>query len=384
MIVTRLKLKNWRNFRSLDVPLRERGFIIGPNASGKSNFLDVFRFLRDIVNPSGGGLQKAVNDRGGITKIRCLAARRDPEVSIEVHLAANVDVEAEWVYSISFRSEGKGKQRLILSSEKAIHSDRPVFERPDEHDEKDGIRLTETYLENLNSNAEFREIADFFRSLTYLHLLPQLLRFSDAFSQTNVEDDPFGQAFLQRIAKCTKRTRESRLRRIQDALQVAVPQLRELRFDRDAVSGKPHLEARYDHWRPNAGWQREDQFSDGTLRLIGLMWVLLEGDSLLLMEEPELSLNDGIVRRIPELISRMQRKAKYRRQVLISTHSEALLSDPSIDGREVLRLEPTPEGTEVKGLTDEDKALLKSGFPVSEVLMPKTKPSKIEQLELLF
>ncbi|MDD9857444.1 MAG: AAA family ATPase, partial [Gammaproteobacteria bacterium] len=59
MIVSRLTLKNWRNFREADVPLRERQFIVGPNASGKSNLLDVFRFLRDIAKPDGGGLQKA-------------------------------------------------------------------------------------------------------------------------------------------------------------------------------------------------------------------------------------------------------------------------------------------------------------------------------------
>jgi hypothetical protein len=53
-------------------------------------------------------------------------------------------------------------------------------------------------------------------------------------------------------------------------------------------NGRPHLEAIYDHWRPGAGKQKEDQFSDGTLRLIGLLWSLQEGDSLLLLEEPEL------------------------------------------------------------------------------------------------
>ncbi len=56
MFVSRIKLKNWRNFTEVDIPLREIVYLIGPNASGKSNFLDVFRFLRDIVNPKGGGL----------------------------------------------------------------------------------------------------------------------------------------------------------------------------------------------------------------------------------------------------------------------------------------------------------------------------------------
>ncbi|MDP8314874.1 MAG: AAA family ATPase [Candidatus Celaenobacter antarcticus] len=40
MIVSRLILKNWRNFRNVDVNLRERQFLVGPNASGKSNLLE--------------------------------------------------------------------------------------------------------------------------------------------------------------------------------------------------------------------------------------------------------------------------------------------------------------------------------------------------------
>ena len=50
MFVTRLVLKNWRNFRDVNVSLRESTYLLGANASGKSNLLDVFRFLRDISN----------------------------------------------------------------------------------------------------------------------------------------------------------------------------------------------------------------------------------------------------------------------------------------------------------------------------------------------
>jgi len=41
--------------------------------------------------------------------------------------------------------------------------------------------------------------------------------------------------------------------------------------------------------------------SDGTIRLIGLFWSLLEGDAPLLLEEPELSLHSEIVKRLPAL-----------------------------------------------------------------------------------
>ena len=46
----KLYLENWRNFPRAEIDLGNRVFFIGPNASGKSNLLDAFRFLRDIVS----------------------------------------------------------------------------------------------------------------------------------------------------------------------------------------------------------------------------------------------------------------------------------------------------------------------------------------------
>jgi len=257
-----------------------------------------------------------------------------------------------------------------------------LLERPDKKDLEDTERLKQTFLEQVITNADFREIYRFLESVTYLHLVPQLLRFSEFFQGKQMEDDPFGQGFLERIAGTTEKTRKSRLAKIEKALQIAVPNLKQLQFDRDPKSGKPHLAALYSHWRPNAGWQREDQFSDGTLRLIGLLWSLLEGDSLLLLEEPELSLNAGIVAQIAPLIYRMQRQRK--RQVLISTHSESLLSDKGIDGREVLLITPVSEGFRVDVSADisEVRTLLDAGLAVGEVLLPRSKPRKLNQLGL--
>jgi predicted ATPase len=384
MIISRLRLKNWRNFRKVDASLRERVFVIGPNASGKSNLLDVFRFLRDIAKPEGGGLQRAVKDRGGITKLRCLLARKDTEVMIEVELAEKVDGPPIWRYILGFKSEGKGAQRVFVTREivENIAEKKNLLNRPEAEDESDQDRLTQTHLEQISANKEFRPLADFFGSLTYLHLVPQLLKYTDLLGNSRMEGDPFGQSFLERIAKTQDRARDARLRKIEDALRACVPNMRNLKFVRDETTGTPHLEALYEHWRPDAGWQREEQFSDGTLRLLGIMWSLLEGDSLLLLEEPELSLNEDIVRQIPPLIWKMQREAKYRRQVFVTTHSEALLQDKSIDPREVLRLEPTGDGTEVHETSSKEQELVKSGYSVAEVLLPKVKPGNVDQFSL--
>jgi len=382
MLISRLKLKNWRNFQSLDVPLRNRTYIIGPNASGKSNLLDVFRFLRDICKPVGGGLQKAIEDRDGITKLRCIHARKDNEVLIHVSLSEEPDSDPVWEYALGFKPEGKGAQRILITQEKVWHQGKLVLNRPDKADKADVLRLTQTALEQINANVEFRELADFFRETSYLHLVPQLLKNAERISGRIIEDDPFGQGLLQRIAKSQQKTRDARLRRIQQALEKAVPQFSELKFDQDKVTGMPHLVASYQHWRPYGAWQRESQFSDGTLRLIGLLWMLQESNSLLLLEEPELSLNDAIVSHIPLMIDRVLRKQKaFGRQVVITTHSTMLLKAP-IDGRSIALLEAQPEGTSARLPSEIELGLMDSGLSAADVLMPKTRPANIDQLGL--
>jgi len=380
MIVSNIILKNWRNFRNAEAELGRRMFLIGPNASGKSNFLDAFRFLRDIARP-GGGLQKAVEDRGGISKIRCLAARKEPQIEIEVHLSSLHDQGIRWRYAIALRQESRGYRQPYLEYERVWKDDDLILDRPDASDRQDELRLTQTHLEQINANYAFREIAEFLETICYLHLVPQLLRHPEAFSGPALRDDPFGRNFLEKLAQTTEGTRKSRLLKIEKVLQLAVPQLKELSVTKDDV-GKPHLAAIYEHWRLRGARQQEEEFSDGTLRLVGFLWALLDGDSLLLMEEPELYLHTAIIRRLPGLLWRIQTKKK--RQMLISTHSYDLLLDSGIGGEEVLLLIPDTEGTTIRTASSikEVRALLESGVSVAEATLPRTEPRNIDQLSL--
>jgi len=385
MIVSQIILKNWRNFRSVNVRLGERMFLLGPNACGKSNFLDLFRFLYDIVR-TGGGLQEAVQVRGGISKIRCLSARNDPNVEIEIHLSDNSSQKPLWKYAIGIKQEARGYRQPYLFYEKVWKGEALLLNRPDEDDKKDNIRLTQTHLEQINSNQSFREISDFFESVLYLHIIPQLIRNPDAFSGLPVAGEPFGRDFLLRVAKTNEKTRKIRLEKIEKVLKLAIPQLETLSYVKDE-RGIPHLEAIYEHWNPKSGKLREEQFSDGTLRLIGLLWSLLEGDELLLLEDPELSLNTEIVNKIPSLISNLQRKRK--KQVIISTHSTDLLSDKDVVGEEVLLFKPGADGTEVQLFSSNKyvRKLLEGGMSVADAVVAHSKPGNIEkmyQLELSF
>lgn len=212
MYIKQVTLKNWRNFRSAEGELSQVSYVLGANAAGKSNFLDIFRFLRDIAKPEGGGLQKAVNDRGGVPKIRCLHARNDTEIRLEVSFVEKLeDEEVTWKYILGFKPEGKGKHRNIISCEEVWYKGTKKLSRPDKNDKADLLLLTETALEQTRANKDFREISDFFQNITYLHLVPQLLKYGEKIGGNRIEDDPFGQGFLERLAKTPERTRTSRL-----------------------------------------------------------------------------------------------------------------------------------------------------------------------------
>jgi predicted ATPase len=382
MNFTRLQLHNWRNFVGVDLAIGTRLFITGPNASGKSNLLDAFRFLRDLAK-TGGGLQQAVNDRGGLSRIRCLAARRYPDVEVDVELQdTDGGSPTTWRYALGLQQEPRGARRLLLAYERGWHNNRQILDRPDEADRRDPWRLTQTHLEQIASNVAFRPVAETFQKTLYLHLVPQLLKHPNLANREAASEDPFGLKFLERVMGTPEKTRRTRLRKIQEALKIAVPELENLVDTRDE-QGMPHLEALYRHWRPHGGRQREDQFSDGTLRMIGLLWSLLEGDGLLLLEEPELSLHSKIVGKLPALIWRLQRARK--RQVILSSHSAELFGDRGIRPHEVALLHPRgSEGTRVELAADKQDVLLllEGGMTMADAVLPLTAPAKVEQLTL--
>jgi predicted ATPase len=260
-----------------------------------------------------------------------------------------------------------------------LRGDETLLDRPNDDDRADPARLTQTFLEQVNVNREFRAIATFFASIRYLHIVPQLVREPDR--SVGRANDPFGGDFLEQVANTQERTRNTRLRRIQEALRVAVPQLQEIELWRDA-RGTPHLRGKYQHWRPQGAWQTEEQFSDGTLRLMGLLWVTMDKEGPLLLEEPELSLHPEIVRVLPQMLARVQRPTG--RQILLSTHSPDILRDDGIGLDEVLLLVPGSEGTEVTTADShrDIRDLLDGGLSLADVVIPRTRPARAGQLAL--
>ena len=384
MIISKIELFNWKNFHRCEVGVQERCFVVGANAAGKSNFIDALRFLRDVAK-QGGGLQTAVRVRGGITKIRCLAAREQSNVKLAIELSESDSRELCWHYELNFKHTGGGirENQVKIVSEKVFsgREQRYVLDRSAETLGEDEETLKYTYLEQPNANKDFRVIQQFLQNVEYLNVVPQMVRESASSSYSGDKEDYYGRDFLKRLALLNDNTRRSYFRKINEFLKLAVPQLEELSFVKDEI-GVPHLEARYVHWRTRGSKQQEMQFSDGTLRLIGFLFALIDSNGVLLLEEPEINLHPGIVAQFPEFIAKIQRVKKGGRQVFITTHSYDILSNEGIAPEEVLLLTNSPEGTEVEVLSNVEKAknILAAGFSMADVVMPLTKPWSIESM----
>ena len=376
---TCVELDNWRNFKEVRLDLARRVFVVGPNATGKSNLLDVFRFLHDLVL-DGGGLAKAIEVRGSLKKVRSLFARSNSDVRVQV--TAKNGNEEGWRYELALKHRGTRDYAPLVTREVVERlpgtgrQAEIVLNRPDTDDKHDPQRLTQTAIQQVTANQQFRELADFFSTVVYLHAVPHLIREGLSAPKSAIGPDPYGRDLLQRIRETPAKSRDARLKRIGKILSEVTPQLRELSQIEDA-QGRPHLQANFQHWRPQGAYQDESQFSDGTLRLIGLLWALQEKAGPLLLEEPELSLHEAIVRRLAPFIYRAQ-KAQGR-QVLLSTHSVDLLADQGIAPEEVVLVQPSDDGSKaVLGASiPEVRQLMRAGIPASEAILPRTRTKQL-------
>lgn len=381
--LTRITLGNWRNFRRVDLPVGERMVVVGPNAAGKANLLDALRFLRQVAS-LGGGLRAAVDARGGMAGVRCLAARGldRGRVRMRVEMGGESDGRSA-AYELAFGAEPRGLRRPVLERETAVVDGEVRLDRPTAEDRADPERMTQTGLEQVNLNRGFREVVGFLRSVRYAHPVPQRMR--EPGRGGDPVDDPYGAGFLRRLARTPERTRTRRLERIRRTLRVAAPQFDELELTQDAV-GSWRLSARFGHWRPGAR-HTESELSDGTLQLVGLLWSLLEGKQSagpVLLRQPEGSLHPAIVRRLPAILRRVRRRGGP--QVVLTTHSLDLLGDEGFGADEVVVLRPGPEGTEARLGSDfpDLRTELAAGIGLADILGPATEPPGIHRLPGVF
>lgn len=81
MAVKNIRITNFKSFKELEIELGKFNVLIGANASGKSNFIQIFGFLRDIAN---FGLDNAISMQGGIEYLRNINIGASEKFSLKI------------------------------------------------------------------------------------------------------------------------------------------------------------------------------------------------------------------------------------------------------------------------------------------------------------
>lgn len=378
--ITRLRVMNWRNFKNVDLKLGRRMFFVGPNASGKSNLLDALRFLHDIAAPTGS-LLHAAEERGGLSHIRSLHAGFVSRVEIEVGVRISED-SSEWRYLLALAGSPAKKQPMRIDNESVWHGDDLVLQRPGPGERGNDLLLSQTHLEQASQTLEFRPLVDGLASIEVAHVVPQVARTPGRSEELSRREAP-GSDFIDQIAKLSEQRKRHALGRIEKLLRIAVPRFSNLDIERDPL-GRPHLKAQYAHWRNKGGWQTERDFSDGTLRLIGLLWAIEQGRAPLILEEPELSLHRDVIRQLAQIFASATNRRG--RQVLVSSHAEELIDDPGIDPSELVVLTPTEDETTARlgSTVPELVRAAEVGLTLAPIVTALTRPTEIAKLPTAF
>ena len=119
MSLKRIEVKNFKSFKELKINLGKFNTLIGANASGKSNFIQIFKFLMDIAN---FGLENAISMQGGVKYLRNINIGTSKNFSLKVVF----DQKAEFTkqtkkgFSLISRPTDKEEVKIFLQNKIGI------------------------------------------------------------------------------------------------------------------------------------------------------------------------------------------------------------------------------------------------------------------------
>jgi predicted ATPase len=106
-MLTKIRVKNFRSLKDVTLELGQRNVLVGANMAGKSNVMDLFKFISDMTSPPPGGmgLASAFFARGGFSEV--LWKGGDERV-IELSLSGTTsehDHEWPWNYDVAIQGD---------------------------------------------------------------------------------------------------------------------------------------------------------------------------------------------------------------------------------------------------------------------------------------
>lgn len=408
MKLTHIAITNWRNFAHIEFDISSRLFVVGPNSSGKTNLLAALRFLSDVARR---GLVAASEDLGGPERYFHMGAG-------SASFAVTTDVGTHQItYDLSLRKVtviddfSIGAIRLHPSSNgipaDLLEADQPRILQPmveaqprsfswealaglpvaDPPNGCEGEADTEfpvmdcVFVEEEKLTVDGEEVMTNQRAdlgaegisnirkmlagIRYIHPNPKkMLERADRY------DPDHGTGFFQHVGRFSDKQLDAVIEQIRPIMAAAVPEVPNLSYLRMGLGTEVVFYSDTPE-RGASGVYSHEQFSEGTLRLLGMLFdlaMLPRATSIVLIEEPETFLQASVVRTLPSFLAEVA--MNHDVQMVMSTHSPELIDSELVLPSQVLVLRSDKGETTGQLLSQSNdpriKAVVSSGLPKSE------------------
>ena len=369
MKLTHLAVTNWRNFAHIEFDMSSRLFVVGPNSSGKTNLLGALRFLGDIGRR---GLVAASEDlggpdryfRSGADSAAFVATFNDTQNSAEFALFLRLmlagpestksgsDADQTFAFPMTDPLTGEPNDRYldvhqtITAGGKKPTDEGESFPVEDEEAQRTRVRQT-------------------LAGIRYIHPNPKkMLERADRY------DPDHGTGFFQHAGRFSDQQLDAVVDRIRPIMASVVPEIPNLSYQRMGL-GTEVVFYSDTPVRGASGVYSHEQFSEGTLRLLGLLFdlaTLPRDTSVILIEEPETFLQASVVRSLPSLLAEVAMNRDV--QMVISTHSPELIDSELVLPSQVLMLRSENGETTGQLLSESNdpriKAAVSAGLPKTQ------------------
>ncbi len=346
--LTTLHVKNYRSIEDITLNMTPLTVLVGTNGSGKSNLVDVLRFVRDALTI---GLENAVLNRGGMDALRRWGRRGRPyDVHIGMEFQFRVPtkkrislIQAEYTFTLASQHGGYRVKRERYYGQDGEHTFgyelkegdwiQPPYDESISDAESRSLPIprqtrpvpqTNLYLPMSFPFSFSRHVQKFIRGMGFYTIYPNLLREPQK-PATPYPLDERGQNLASLLRDLKKRRRgasSGAFTRILEALSIAVEDVNDISVRQAGGYLVTHL-----HHGEDGPTFPLLQESDGTLRLLGLLTALYQSstrlatNTLLGIEEPELTIHPGALGVLRDVLL----EVSQRTQLLITTHSPDLL-----------------------------------------------------------
>ena len=384
--LTHVSLTNWRNFGHIEFDLDSRLFVVGPNSSGKTNLLGALRFLGDIARR---GLRAANEDWGGpkhcfrtgSSEAGFSITASSDEHTVEYALSLRTGRLPSDLHTHDGATDGVVEfpaERIAVVNQEHLRIDQRTIPIDSTHVTSPTsipVLLGKDYslldpgitASTGNVQSVFEQVRQCVSGVRYIHPNPKKMKER---LEGRFEPDDHGTGFFQLAGRFPATALDAVVARIRPIMAATVPEVPNLSYQR--VAGE-EVVFYSDDPQSASSCSTHDQFSEGTLRLLGILFdlaTLPRSTTLVLLEEPETFLQPSVVRSQPAVLAEVAYKKQI--QMVKTTHSPELLSDETIGADQVLLLRTTDKGTTGELLSESEdpriRAAVEAQFPPSEVV----------------